>query len=152
MSALSTVGVTASLGPPKPSSDIDAAFAGRDGKRLVNLAVIGGLCVVGVLALVLFMQGGAKPAEPAARAKTTSSAIAAAPAEAPRLPPAVELKALPVEGAPTASVTPDVSTPELAKKTARAAKTSPVAPLAPPPAASTATAPSPKAWKQDPGF
>ena len=44
VSALSTVGVAASLAPPKPSiADIDAAFAGRDGKRFVKLAVVGGL-------------------------------------------------------------------------------------------------------------
>ena len=48
VSALSTVGVAASLAPPKPSvGDIDAAFAGRDGKRFIKLAVVGGLAVVG---------------------------------------------------------------------------------------------------------
>src|SRR5882724_1503683 len=109
VSALSTVGVAASLAPPKPSSDIDLAFAGRDGKRLLKLAVVAGLCVVGALAVVLFMQGGAKQTEPASAAKATASAIAAAPAEAPRAEPAVDLNALPVEAAPAASPAPDVS-------------------------------------------
>ena len=69
VSALSTVGVAASLAPPRPSgADIDAAFAGRDGKRVVKLAVIGGLCVVGILAAVLFTQASSKPTEPAAAA------------------------------------------------------------------------------------
>jgi eukaryotic-like serine/threonine-protein kinase len=151
VSALSTVGVAASLAPPKPSlSDIDAAFAGRDGKRFVKLAVIGGVCVVGALLAVLFMQGGAKQAEPPAAGKATPPAVAAAPAAAPANVPAVELDALPIEPAPAAS---DVGTPsEPTKKSSGAVRMAPVVAAAAAPSKSAAPVAQPKAWKHDPGF
>jgi eukaryotic-like serine/threonine-protein kinase len=99
VSALSTVGVAASLVPPG-LTDIDAAFAGRDGKRLVKLAVVGGLGIIGGLAVALFMSS-AKPAdEPAAAAKVAPSAPLHV--EAPVTAPAMDLSALPVEPTPSA--------------------------------------------------
>ena len=152
VSALSTVGVAASLAPPKPSMvDIDAAFAGRGGKRLVKLAVIGGLCVVGALAVALFMSS-AKPTEPAAAAKPTPSALAHV--DAPAAAPAMDLNALPIE--PVASATPSAATdpsltPAGARKASGGVRLS--APVAPAPAKSAAPAAAPKtSWKHDPGF
>jgi eukaryotic-like serine/threonine-protein kinase len=153
VSALSTVGVAASLVPPKRGRDIDAAFAGRDGKRLVKLAVAGGLFVIGALAVVLFMSSG-KPSEPAAAAKPSAS-VGIAHVEAPASAPAVDLSALPVE--PTPSVTSKSgegsSAPSTGSRKAALRAPPPAAVTAP---AKSATAPAaastPKAWKHDPGF
>jgi serine/threonine protein kinase len=154
VSALSTVGVAASLAPPKPSmADIDAAFAGRDGKRLVKLAVIGGLCVVGALAAVLFAQSGAKPAESGAAGKPAASGVALAPADspAPVAAPAVDLNALPIEPVAATRV-PEASSPaEPAHRTASGSR------MAPATAAAAAKSAAPVAsaktsWKHDPGF
>jgi eukaryotic-like serine/threonine-protein kinase len=146
VSALSTVGVAASLAP-KPMTDIDAAFAGRDGKRLIKLAVVGGLCVVGALAVALFMSN-AKPAEPAAAAKAAPSAPAtAAP---PVTAPAMDLSALPVE--PTPSVTSNAADGATAPSAAsrKAPRAQPAAAAAP--AKSAAPASAQTSWKHDPGF
>jgi eukaryotic-like serine/threonine-protein kinase len=147
VSALSTVGVAASLAPPKPMADIDAAFAGRDGKRLIKLAVVGGLCLIGALAVTLFMSS-AKPVEPAAAAKAAPSAVA--PVAAPAMP----LNARPVE--PTPSVTS--STADGGNAPSAASRKAPGAVRALPAGAATlaksaAPASAPKtSWKQDPGF
>jgi serine/threonine protein kinase len=152
VSALSTVGVAASLVPPKLGRDIDAAFAGRDGKRLVKLAVAGGLFVIGALAVLLFMSSS-KPSEPAAAAKPSAS-VGVAHVEAPATP-AVDLSALPVE--PTPSVTSKNAEGSSAPSTGSRKATvraSPAAAVTAP--AKSATAPAaastPKAWKHDPGF
>jgi eukaryotic-like serine/threonine-protein kinase len=160
VSALSTVGVAASLAPPKQSSaDIDAALAGRDGRRVVKVAVVGGLCAVIALAGVLFMQNSGKEAEPAS-AKPGSSGVIAAQADAP--PPAVDLNALPVEPeapAPSASASADadIAPVEAAarKPTSAGRKSPPAAAAAPTPApakSASAAAPAKPAWKHDPGF
>lgn len=151
VSALSTVGVAASLVPP--TADIDAAFAGRDGKRFIKLAVVAGLCVVGALAAALFMSS-AKPAEPAVAAKPEPSALAHV--EAAVTAPAVDLNALPVESAPavTSNPTEGPSAPSAASRKipGGAARPAPIAPAAPAPAKSVAPATTQKAWKHDPGF
>jgi serine/threonine protein kinase len=154
VSALSTVGVAASLAPPKPSiADIDAAFAGRDGKRFVKLAVAGGLCVIGVLAVVLFMSGN-KSAEPPAAAKPAAAPSAAeavvAHVDAPAAAPAMDLDALPVEPAARASASSESGTSRKVPSGARG----PIAPVAAPAksVAPAAAATKPNAWKHDPGF
>jgi serine/threonine-protein kinase len=157
VSALSTVGVAASLSPPKPSSDdIDAAFAGRDGSRLVKLAVIGGLCAVAVLAAVLFTQNNGKQTD-AAATKPAASVLAtvatpAAPVAAPA--PAVDLSALPVEPTSAPSAEPSaVLDGKTQRKTAPPSVRAPAAPVAPAPAKSVApAAPVKPTWKHDPGF
>jgi serine/threonine protein kinase len=151
VSGMSTVGVAASLAPPKPSmADIDAAFAGRDGKRFVKWAVIGGLCIMGALAAVLFASS--RSAEPAAGVKPPASVAALAPVgvAAPALP-AVDLNALPVE--PVATATPaEPSVPaEPVRRTSAATRFAPAA-VAPAKSAPAAPAATPKAWKHDPGF
>jgi serine/threonine-protein kinase len=155
VSALSTVGVAASLAPPKPPvADIDAAFAGRDGKRFVKLAIAGGSCVVGVLAVLLFMSG-TKPAEPAAAAKSTAAPsveAVVAHVDAPPPAPAMALDALPVEPA-----TPAGSSPAAESSVSRKVPSNvrgPLAPVAAPPkpAAPPPAASKPNAWKHDPGF
>lgn len=156
VSGMSTVGVAASLAPPKPSiADLDAAFTGRRGKRVVTWAVVGGLCVVGALAAVLFASNG-KPVEPAAAKPPASAAPVAAQAAAPApiAPPAppVELDALPVEPA-SASLPATAGTPSAATRKGSGV-TRVVAPAAPPqakPAAAPAT-PAKPSWKHDPGF
>jgi serine/threonine-protein kinase len=147
VSALSTVGVAASLVPPKPLGDIDAAFAGRDGKRFVKLAVVAGLFVVGALAVALFMSS-AKPAEPAAAAKAAPSA--AVHVEAPVTAPAMDLSALPVEPTPAATAAEGPTAPSAASRKVSGGPRA--LPAAPPPAKSAAPAATPKAWKHDPGF
>jgi len=151
VSALSTVGVAASLAPPKPVADIDAALAGRDGKRLVKLAVVGGLFAIGVLAVALFMSS-AKPAEPAAAAKPTASAAPHVEAPPPTAP-AMDLSSLPVE--PTPSVTnaaEGTSAPSTgSRKFTGAVRAAPPVVAAPPKSAAPAAS-TPKAWKHDPGF
>jgi serine/threonine-protein kinase len=165
VSALSTVGVAASLAPPKPSSDdIDAALAGRDGRRVVKVAVVGGLCAVIALAAVLFMQNSGKQAEPAAAAKPASSGLAATHPDAPP-PPAMDLNALPVEpeaASPTAAASAEADAPaEVAtrkpssasrKPAPAAAPAAPVTPVAAPAKSASAAAPAKPAWKHDPGF
>lgn len=153
VSALSTVGVAASLAPPKPSLvDIDAAFAGRDGKRLVKLAVAGGLCVIAALAVVLFMSNN-KSAEPAAAAKPApapSAEAVVAQVDVPTAAPAMALDALPVEPAAPASASSEGATSRKAPGVVRGV----VAPAAAPAksAAPAAAATKPNAWKHDPGF
>ena len=154
VSALSTVGLAASLAPPKPSiADIDAAFAGRDGKRFVKLAVVGGLCVVGALAVILFMSS-AKPVEPAAAGKPAASAVAppAAPSAAPATTePAVNLDALPVERDPRAgsSAATEATSPASRRPVGGGPRAMPV-PAAPVKSATPAATVKP--WKHDPGF
>jgi serine/threonine-protein kinase len=157
VSALSTVGVAASLAPGSSHSDIDAALSGRDGKRFVKLAVIGGLCVVGALAALLFTQSGSKQGEPAAAAKAAASGVAppvAAP-EAPAAAPAMDLNALPLEPSAKTTVSGDASEPSPPTHHSSAAQRLP--PAAPVPAAPAKSAPPPAAvpktsWKHDPGF
>jgi eukaryotic-like serine/threonine-protein kinase len=158
VSALSTVGVAASLAPPKPSAgDIDAAFAGRDGKRFIKLALVGGLAVVGALAVVLFMSS-AKPLEPPAAGKPALSAAppVAAPAAPAPTEPAVDLNALPVErereARPSSSVAAEPSAPSAASR--RPAAGGPKAMPAPVAPTKSAAAPTTtvKPWKHDPGF
>jgi eukaryotic-like serine/threonine-protein kinase len=158
VSALSTVGVAASLAPPKPPvTDIDAALASGS-KRFVKLAVIGGLCVTGLLVALLFSLGGKAP-ETADTAKPAASAASAvAPSEAtqpqPKEPspaPAVDLSALPVE--PKATGRDAGTSADKTRKpstSGRAVPAAPAAPSKPPPA--TAPAPVKTAWKHDPGF
>jgi serine/threonine protein kinase len=155
VSALSTVGVAASLAPPKSSSsDIDAAFAGRDGTRLVKIAIVAGLAIVGALVGVLFTQSGSKSPDAVGGAKAAPSTVAAAPAPTPAPPPAMDLTALPVESAPSEDkLSPSVSA-EAPRKPgpARVAPAS-TPPAAPSPAKSAAPAASAKpSWKHDPGF
>jgi serine/threonine-protein kinase len=153
VSALSTVGVASSLAPPKPSSaDLDAAFAGRDGRRLVKLGVIGALCVVGVLAAVLFTQNGAKPSESTAAAKSAPSQQPAPLDAAPAAPaaPAVDLNALPVEPAAVTSAPPESTARETPRRAPRGAAPAAV-PKAPAAPAVTPAKPS-SSWKHDPGF
>lgn len=155
VSALSTVGVAASLAPPKPSIvDIDAAFAGRDGKRFVKLAIAGGLCIVGVLAVVLFMSG-TKSSEPPTAAKPAaapSTEAAVAHVEAPSAAPAMDLDALPVE--PAAPAGSSASSETSASRKVPSGARGPVAPVVAPAksAAPAAAAAKPNAWKHDPGF
>jgi len=148
VSALSTVGVAASLVPPKPLGDIDAAFAGRDGKRFIKLAVVGGLCVIGALAVALFMSS-AKPAEPAAAAAKPAPSVVAH-VDAPAAAPAMDLNALPVEPAPAVTSAEGPSAPSAASR--KAFTGAKAAPPTPAPAKSAAPAATPKAWKHDPGF
>jgi hypothetical protein len=158
VSALSTVGVAASLAPPKLSSaDIDATFAGRDGRRFVKVAVVAGVCAALVLALVLFAQGSSKQVEPAAAKPAPSAAAVAAHAEPP--PPAVNLDALPVESVAEPAPSADASA-ELAPRRsgARGKAPSPARiPVAPASAAApaksaSAAVPVKPTWKHDPGF
>jgi serine/threonine-protein kinase len=153
VSALSTVGVASSLAPPKPSSaDLDAAFAGRHGRRLMKVGMIGALCVIGVLAGLLFTSGSAKQTEATSAAKPAPSQQAPVAAEDTTPPPAaVDLNALPVEPTTTASVPTD--------STARETPRKPSAPRAAPPSAAPAkpaatppAAPAKPSWKHDPGF
>lgn len=158
VSGMSTVGVAASLVPPKPSvADIDAAFAGRGGRRLVKWAVVSGLCVIGALVAVLFASGG-KPAEPSADAKPAPSAapiVAQAPLDAhpaPAAAPAVELDALPVEPASTTlSTTAASASAERRRSSGSVRVIAPAAPPAAKPAPAPAAAAKPS-WKHDPGF
>lgn len=155
VSGMSTVGVAASLAPPKPSiADIDAKFAGGDGKRVVKWAVIGGLCVIGALVAVLFASSS-KPPEPAAATKVSAPTPAAhidAPA-APATPtaPAVDLDTLPVEPAAAVTTAPSTQGSPSRKGVARVAPAAPPAAAKPAPAAAPATASKPS-WKHDPGF
>jgi len=154
VSALSTVGVAASLAPPRPSAtDIDAAFAGRDGKRLVKLAVIGGLGVVSALAIALFMSS-AKTPEPTASPKSGASAASKVEAPMVALAPAVDLNALPVESAPavTSGAPAEPSAPGTGShRPSNAVRVS--APAVPVPAKSATPVTPPKtSWKHDPGF
>ncbi|MES1182230.1 MAG: serine/threonine-protein kinase [Myxococcales bacterium] len=151
VSALSTVGVAASLAPPKPVADIDAAFAGRDGKRLVKLAVVGGLFAIGALAVALFMSS-AKPAEPAAAAKPTASAAPHVEAPPPTAP-AMDLSSLPVEPTPSVpNAAEGTSAPSTgSRKFPGAVRAAPPVVAAPPKSAAPAAS-TPKAWKHDPGF
>jgi eukaryotic-like serine/threonine-protein kinase len=157
VSALSTVGVAASLAPPHSSAaDIDAAFAGRDGKRFIKLAVVGGLGVVGALAVILFMSS-AKPVEPPAAGKPAVSAVVP-PVTSPAAPaatePALDLNALPVEreARPGSRAAAEASAPGAAPRRPAAAFPKAV----PAPAAPTKSAAPPaatvKPWKHDPGF
>ncbi len=149
VSALSTVGVAASLAPPKPSlSDIDAAFAGRGGKRFITLAVIGGLCMIGALAAALFM-GSAKPTEPVAAGKPAPAAASVAHVDAPPAP-AVDLNALPVEPATGVGASATSATSTAARK-APGGRVVPVTAVAPAKSGTPASAPKPS-WKHDPGF
>jgi serine/threonine-protein kinase len=155
VSALSTVGVAASLAPPKQSSaDIDAALAGREGGRMVKVAVLGGLGAVAVLGAVLFTQSGAKQAESAAAAKPGTSAPIHAQVDAPATAaPAVHPDGLAMESAARPARSADPA-PELQRK----AKATPaVVRVAPPasasaPAKSAAPVPVKPSWKHDPGF
>jgi serine/threonine-protein kinase len=151
VSALSTVGVAASLAPPQASSDdLDAAFSGRGGRRLVKVGVIAGLCVIGGLAALLFTQNASKPSESTSTAKAASSQPTQVPlgAAAPGAP-AVDLNALPVEPTATASVPPENTARDTPpRRPGRLA--APAAPAKAPAAPATTTAkPS---WKHDPGF
>jgi hypothetical protein len=150
VSALSTVGVAASLAPPNADGDLDAAFAGRDGKRLIKVAVIAGLCVIAALVVALFMSN-AKPTEPAAAAKPTPSASPHVEVAAP----AMDLSALPLEAVPStsANAAEGSSAPAASRKASTVVRALP--PAAPVPAKSAppaAAASAPKAWKHDPGF
>jgi serine/threonine-protein kinase len=166
VSALSTVGVAASLSPPKPAPvDIDAAFAGRDGKRLVKVGVVAGLGIVGALGVALFMSG-TKPSEPSAAAKPASSAaLHLEPHEPQSVPtaPAVRLDSLPVEAAsappveaasalPSASAEP--SPPSAATHRAANVARAPATPTPGLPVRTAAPTPTPAktSWKHDPGF
>jgi eukaryotic-like serine/threonine-protein kinase len=155
VSALSTVGVAASLAPPKHSSgDIDAAFAGRDGKRLIKVGVIGAVCVIGVLAGLLFTSSSAKQTEATPAAKPAPSQQAPVPVEAAApAPPAVDLNALPVEPAATPSVTGESPAREPPRRPAGSRTALPGAtppkPATTPATPATASKPS---WKHDPGF
>jgi serine/threonine-protein kinase len=153
VSALSTVGVAASLAPPKPSSaDLDAAFAGRNGKRLVKLGIVGALCVIGVLLGLLFTSGSAKQPEATSAAKPAPSqqAPAAIPTDTTPPPAAVDLSALPLEPSATASAPADST----ARETPRKPSTPRVVPPAGAPAkpAAPPAAPTKPSWKHDPGF
>jgi serine/threonine-protein kinase len=160
VSALSTVGVAASLAPPKPSGqDIDAAFAGRDGSRMVKLAAIGGLCAAAVLAAVLFLQNSSKQAQPAAGPKPASSGLVAVQPDAPA-PPAVDLNALPVEPEPSAppAATNAGAPPVEARRRVTVPSTRPApaqtggAPAPAKSAGASPAAPAKPSWKHDPGF
>lgn len=151
VSALSTVGVASSLAPPNPSSaDLDAAFAGRDGKRLVKLGVIGALCVIGVLAVVLFKSGSAKQSEPTSAAKPAPSQHAPVAVETAAPAPAVDLNALPVEPTATASVPAESTAREMPRRPGSTRAAPPAA--APPKPAASPAAPTNPSWKHDPGF
>jgi serine/threonine-protein kinase len=151
VSALSTVGVASSLAPPKASSaDLDATFAGRDGKRLVKLGVIAALCVIGVLAVVLFKSGSTKQSEVTSAAKPAPSQQAPVPAEAAAPAPAVDLNALPIEPTATASVPAESTARETPRRPGGTRATPPA--VAPPKPAASPAAPSKPSWKHDPGF
>jgi hypothetical protein len=148
VSGMSTVGVAASLAPPKPSmADIDAAFA-RDGRRFIKWAILGGLCVMGALAAVLFTSS--KPTEPAAAAKPAASAVPVAHSETEPAAPAVDLNALPVEPAVATTNAPEPSAP--AEPVRRPSSVGRAAPAAPVKSAAPAAAAPKTSWKHDPGF
>jgi serine/threonine-protein kinase len=149
VSALSTVGVASSLAPPKHSSaDIDAALAGRDGRRMVVAAVIGGLCAAAVLVALLFTQNSPKPGAPAAAGRPASSALVPPQVDAPAASGrAVELDALPVESAAKAASSADPARESQRKGTPRVTAAAPSAP-----AKSAAPEPVKPSWKHDPGF
>lgn len=148
VSALSTVGVAASLAPPKPDADIDAALAGRDGKRVLKVAIAGGLFVLGALVVALFMSS-ATP-EPTTATKPTSSAAPRpeTPAAAPA--PAMDLSSLPVEVTPSVTANP-VAPSAASRKVSVGARAAPPV-LAAPAKTAAPVASTPKAWKHDPGF
>jgi serine/threonine protein kinase len=150
VSALSTVGVAASLAPPHTSgADLDATFAGRDGKRFIKLLVLGGVCVVAALAAILFTLSGPKQSDAVATPKPTASIIAAAPP-----PPALDLAALPVEPPPPVTSAPrDTSAhAETARKTAVPRLAAPSALPAVPIKSAAPPASAKPSWKHDPGF
>ncbi len=154
VSGMSTVGLTASLAPPKPSiSDIDAALA-RGGKNVVKIALVAGLGVVGALIAVLFSMSGKQPPEPELAAKPAASvpAALAPPVEPTPAPPAaLDLDALPVEAA--AKAAPETSSSGDAARKAALQRTAPAAAAA---SAKPATSAPPvtvkPSWKHDPGF
>lgn len=161
VSGMSTVGVAASLAPPKgPIADLDAALA-QGSKRFVKLAAVGGLALVGALVVLLFSLGGAKQPDTTAAVKGTpappATSAQAAPAAAHPEPepssPSIDLKALPVEPATSQpSTEPSAPLGEAAHKPAARPKVdvAPTPPLAKP--APTSTATSKPSWKHDPGF
>ncbi len=157
VSALSTVGVAASLTPSHASSgDIDRALAGQDGKRWLKLGVAASVAVIGVLVALLLSRDDARHTEPAVMVKPApSQPLSAVQPEQPAAP-AVDLDALPVEASASAlsSAPPTPPSREPASKkaapapraTAAASATAPVVKSAAP-----AAAPKPS-WKHDPGF
>jgi serine/threonine-protein kinase len=158
VSGMSTVGVAASLVPPKPSmADIDAALA-QGSKRYVKVAIVAGLGVVGALAALLFTMSGKQPEPTPEAAKVAVSAATPVAAPPPPTPaaPAMDLDALPVEATPATTAQPLAPGSDPSRKPSAAPRTkSDAAPAAAATAAKTApaatTAP-PKAWKHDPGF
>jgi eukaryotic-like serine/threonine-protein kinase len=158
VSGMSTVGVAASLLPPKlPATDLDAALA-QGSKRLVKLAAVGGLAVIGALVALLFSLGGGKQPETNAVVKDApASSAPATPAAASPAPepssPSIDLKALPVEPAAPATPEPGAPLAEPAHKPAARPKAEvlPAAPATAKPAPSAATTSKPS-WKHDPGF
>jgi serine/threonine-protein kinase len=153
VSALSTVGVAASLRPPRQSSaDLDAALAGRDGRRLVKLGVAGAVCLVGALAAILFTQNGSERGEAAAVSKPAASALPGPTDEA--LVPEVDLNALPVEPSAVPAPEPRPAAPAVEAALPRrpaAASKAPGATAAPTPKVAP-SAPAKPSWKHDPGF
>ncbi len=152
VSALSTVGVVASRMPPTPSpSDLDAQLAGRDGKRVVTWLLAAGVFLMGVLAAVLFTQGGEpQEASPTPAASALTTAVSPAPAvPAPAPTPALDLAALPVEPAPSAATS---APSEPARKVAPRPASPVVAPAAPAKSGATPAPPVKPSWKHDPGF
>jgi len=163
VSALSTVGVAASLAPPKSPTDLDLALAGQDGKRFIKIGIVAGLGVIGALALALFLS--AKPGEPSEPSKAAPSAAAASQVPKPVRAPAIDLSALPVEPAPAATSHSEEAS-SAHNTTARKVPGGAVGvrpapggavgvrptPVTPAPAKSAPPAVAPKAWKHDPGF
>jgi eukaryotic-like serine/threonine-protein kinase len=152
VSALSTVGVAASMPPQGSSADIDAALAGRDGKRLLKVGVVAALFVIGGLAVALFASNGGKQADAGALTKPTVSppaSVAAPEAASPPAPAAVDLDALPVE--PSAAPSAPAVAHEAPRRVAPARPAAAVTPK-PAPAAPTAPSKPSNAWKHDPGF
>jgi len=144
VSALSTVGVAASLAPPKNASgaELTGSFAVRDRKRLAKLGAIAGLFLVVGLVALLLTRGPAD--EPAAGARP-----AVVPALTPReaAAPPVDLSALPVEPAASALRSPDAG--EARRKTPSIRSRTPTAVA---PASSKPAATAKPSWKHDPGF
>lgn len=152
VSALSTVGVAASLLPQAPSADIDAALAGGKGRRVVTFSVIGAVCAAAVLAALLVLQNGGQQLETNGGAKPPASASAALHDE-PR-PSATPMPAVAAESnsAATAAKLEAPGAPSGSSSSRATSAKPPVSGPALSPAKSASGAPAKPSWKHDPGF
>jgi serine/threonine-protein kinase len=151
VSALSTVGVAASLAPPKLPDDLELEFA-RSNRRFTKWTIGLGLGVAALLGAVLLWLGNSEPSptpppKPAAPAAVTLAPVSPPPAPAPAP------SATPTESAAT-SATPSIASPTLGADPPKVwPRSTAAAPTTVAPPAGASSAPPPKrSWKQDPGF